>query len=82
VAAIRPDDVVIGGNPADANSFRGKVDIVEYLGRENETILTLENGSRLCVRATVCMVPGDNVTVVLPPDRVIFLPSEELGGTA
>ena len=79
VAAIRPDDVVIGGNPADPNSFRGKVDIVEYLGRENETILTLENGSRLWVRAAVCMVPGDNVTVVLPQDRVIFLPAEGTG---
>jgi putative spermidine/putrescine transport system ATP-binding protein len=80
VAAIRPDDVVIGGSSGDPNAFQGRVDIVEYLGRENETILTLENGGRLWVRAAACMVPGDNVTVVFPPDRVMFLPTEGTGG--
>ena len=81
VAAVRPDDVVIGGDSRSPNALRGRVDIVEYLGRENETILALENGGRLWVRAAVCMVPGDNVTVVLPPERVIFLPAEGTGGT-
>ena len=81
VAAIRPDDVIVGGTAGDPNAFRGKVDIVEYLGRENEAVLTLENGGRLWVRAAVCMIPGDNLTVVLPPDRVIFLPAEVPGGT-
>jgi hypothetical protein len=27
------------------------------------------------------LTPGENVTVVLPPERVIFLPVEESGGT-
>jgi putative spermidine/putrescine transport system ATP-binding protein len=81
VAAIRPDDVVLGGDAKTPNAFRAKVDIVEYLGREDEAILTLEVGGRLWVRTSARLAPGENVTVVLPPDRVIFLPSEGSGGT-
>ncbi|MFI5338931.1 MAG: ABC transporter ATP-binding protein [Candidatus Methylomirabilales bacterium] len=82
VAAIRPDDVVIGGEAGSLNAFRAKVDIVEYLGREDEAIVTLEAGGRLWVRTAARVTPGEHVTVVLPPDRVIFLPAEESGGTA
>jgi putative spermidine/putrescine transport system ATP-binding protein len=82
VAAIRPDDVVIGGDAAGRNAFRAKVDIVEYLGREDEAIVTLEAGGRLWVRTAARVTPGENVTVFLPPDRVIFLPAEGSGGTA
>jgi len=82
VAAIRPDDVVVGGDAAGPNAFRAKVDIVEYLGREDEVIVTLEAGGRLWVRTAARVTQGENVTVVLPPDRVIFLPAEGTGGTA
>jgi putative spermidine/putrescine transport system ATP-binding protein len=81
VAAIRPNDVVVGGDAASPNAFRAKVDIVEYLGREDEAIVTLEAGGRLWVQTAVRLTPGENVTVVLPPERVIFLPPEEGGGT-
>jgi putative spermidine/putrescine transport system ATP-binding protein len=81
VAAIRPNDVVVGGDAASPNAFRAKVDIVEYLGREDEAIVTLEAGGRLWVQTAVRLTPGENVTVVLPPERVIFLPPEEDGGT-
>ncbi|HET7854504.1 MAG TPA: ABC transporter ATP-binding protein [Candidatus Methylomirabilis sp.] len=82
VAAIRPDDVGVGGDPASPNTFRAKVDIVEYLGREDEAILTLEAGGRLWVRTAARVTPGEPVTVSLPPDRVIFLPAEGVSGTA
>jgi putative spermidine/putrescine transport system ATP-binding protein len=82
VAAIRPDDVVVGSEAAEPNAFRGTVDIVEYLGREDEAIVTLEAGGRLWVRTAARVAPGERVTVVLPPDKVIFLPAEESGGTA
>ena len=81
VAAIRPDDVVIGGEAGSPNAFRAKVDIVEYLGREDEAIVTLEVGRRLWVRTGVRVAPGEDVTVVLPPERVIFLPAEGPGAT-
>ena len=82
VAAIRPDDVVVGGDAAGPNAFRAKVDIVEYLGREDEVIVTLEAGGRLWVRTAARVTQGENVTVILPPDRVIFLLAEGSGGTA
>jgi len=81
VAAIRPNDVVVGGDAASPNAFRAKVDIVEYLGREDEAIVTLEAGGRLWVQTAVRLTPGENVTMILPPERVIFLPPEESGGT-
>ena len=80
VAAIRPNDVMVGGDAANPNAFRAKVDIVEYLGREDEVIVTMEAGGRLWVQTAVRLAPGENVTVVLPPDRVIFLPPEGYGG--
>ena len=82
VAAIRPDDVVVGRDAGTPNAFRAKVEIVEYLGREDEAIVTLEAGGRLWVRTATRLAPGENVTVVLPPDRVIFLPSEGSGASA
>jgi putative spermidine/putrescine transport system ATP-binding protein len=82
VAAIRPDDVVVGGTASGSNTFRAKVDIVEYLGREDEVILSLEAGSRLWARTAARVIPGENVTVAFPPDRVIFLPAEGAGGAA
>ncbi len=80
VAAIRPDDVVVGGDAAGPNAFRAKADIVEYLGREDEVIVTLEAGGRLWVRTSSRLSPGENLTVVLPPERVLFFPPEEQGG--
>jgi putative spermidine/putrescine transport system ATP-binding protein len=80
VAAIRPDDVQVGANAGSPNVFRAKVDIVEYLGREDEAIVTLEAGGRLWVRTDTRVSPGESVTVLLPPDRVIFLPPD--GGAA
>jgi len=82
VGAIRPEDVVIGGAAGPANAFRAGVDIVEYLGREEEVIVRLETGARLWVRTATRLAPGENVTVLLPPDRVIFLPFEATGRTA
>jgi putative spermidine/putrescine transport system ATP-binding protein len=82
VAAIRPDDVVVGEAASGPNVFRGKADIVEYLGREHEVILTLESGVRLWVHTEARLTPGEFVPVVFPPEKVIFLPSEGPGGTA
>jgi TOBE domain-containing protein len=50
---------------------------VEYLGREHEAIVALEAGGRVWVRTAKALTPGDLVTVVLPPDKVVFLPSDE-----
>ena len=72
-AAIRPEDVQVG-TEAGVNQFRGKVEIVEYLGRENEGVLRLEDQSSLWVHTPARLAPGETVAVTFPPDKVIFLP--------
>jgi len=79
VAAIRPDDVVVGGEAGSANAFRGRVDIVEYLGREHEVILALEAGARLWVHTEARVAQGEAVTVLFPPDKLILLPPADEG---
>jgi putative spermidine/putrescine transport system ATP-binding protein len=80
VAAIRPDDVMVGRQPAGPNAFRGKVEIVEYLGRENEAILTLEAGPRVWVHTPASLLPGEAVLAIFPPEKVLFLPPDGTGG--
>ena len=75
-AAIRPEDVQVGADAAASNRFRGRVEIVEYLGRDNEAVLTLEDQSSLWVRTPAHLAPGETVPVTFPPDKVIFLPGE------
>ena len=73
-AAIRPEDVQVGGNGAGDNRLRGRVEIVEYLGRDNEAVLRLEDQSSLWVHTPAHLAPGETVSVTFPPDKVIFLP--------
>ncbi len=82
VAAIRPDDVVIGGQGPGPNSFRATVEIVEYLGRGNEVILALETGARVWVHTPERVAPGESVTATFPPEKVMLLPPEGGGGAA
>jgi putative spermidine/putrescine transport system ATP-binding protein len=82
VAAIRPDDIQLVPPRAGANAFNGKVEIVEYLGRENEAVVVLEAGPRLWVRTPARLLPGDTVAAVLPEERVIFLPPAAPGPSA
>ena len=76
-ATIRPEDVQIGADGADTNQFCARVDIVEYLGRDHEAVLTLENGPSLWVHTSAPLAPGETVSVTFPPDKVVFLPSTE-----
>ncbi len=74
VAAIRPEDVLVGAPGAGPNRFRGTVGIVEYLGRGHALILSLDAGPRLWVQTPERVAPGEVVEVHLPPEKVIFLP--------
>jgi len=76
VAAIRPDDVELGPEGGGVNQFRGRVEIVEYLGRENEAVLTLEAGPKVWLRTPRSLAADESVTVTFPAEKVIFLPRE------
>ena len=63
----------VGREAAAPNRFSGKVEIVEYLGRDNEAVLTLESGASLWVRTPAHLRPGDTVPVAFPSDKVVLL---------
>ncbi|WP_315833698.1 TOBE domain-containing protein [Bradyrhizobium prioriisuperbiae] len=69
--AIRPEDVLIG-----EGAVRGRVEIVEYLGREQEAAVRLDDGTRVWLRTATDMQVGDTVSLGFPVDKVVVLPSE------
>ena len=62
--------------PGGQNVLRGKVELVEYLGRELEAALMVEGQTRVWVRTTEKLALGDTVDVTLPPDKLVVLPRE------
>ncbi len=68
VAAIRPEDFTVGDGP---NALPVTVEVVEYQGREQAIQARTAGGSALYVRADARLAPGDEVTVSVPPERVL-----------
>jgi putative spermidine/putrescine transport system ATP-binding protein len=76
VMAIRPEDVRVG-KPADGtNALRGKVELIEYLGREQESAISIEGGARVWMRSPEKVAVGDTVDLTLPPEKLVLLPRE------
>jgi putative spermidine/putrescine transport system ATP-binding protein len=76
VMAIRPEDIQIGAGPAGARTVPGRVEIVEYLGREQEAAVRTEDGTRIWLRTAAHMQVGDQVDLAFPVDKVVLLPAE------
>jgi putative spermidine/putrescine transport system ATP-binding protein len=74
--AIRPEDIRIGKASDGVNGMRGKVELVEYLGREQEAAISIDAQTRLWLRTPEKLTPGDSVELTLPPDKVVLLPRE------
>ncbi|HEY7787748.1 MAG TPA: ABC transporter ATP-binding protein [Casimicrobiaceae bacterium] len=74
--AIRPEEIMIATEPAATNIIAGRVDNVEYGGRDSLVEVVTAAGTRLHVRATGNVSLGANVLVHVPPDRVLVYPSE------
>jgi putative spermidine/putrescine transport system ATP-binding protein len=76
--AIRPEDFVVGAGP---NEIRARVAVVEYRGHDL-AVEALTAGDRAIHLLTgERLVPGDQVTVSVTPDRVlVFDADEEPGG--
>src|SRR6185437_5376508 len=62
--AIRPDDIVVGGNTA-------KVENVEYGGRDSLLDVVTPSGTLLHVRGPVTIARGDSVRVHVPVERAL-----------
>jgi putative spermidine/putrescine transport system ATP-binding protein len=76
VLAIRPEDVRLG-KPADGvNALRGKIELVEYLGREQEAEISFGDSARLWVRSLEKLSVGDTLDLTLPPEKFVLLRRE------
>jgi putative spermidine/putrescine transport system ATP-binding protein len=74
VAAIRPDEIVIG--PAEAaNAIAGEVHGVEYYGRERLIEIAVAGGARLYARTNTSVELGATVHAAAPPERVLVYPA-------
>jgi ABC-type Fe3+/spermidine/putrescine transport system ATPase subunit len=76
VAAVRPEDVELTTDASGPNILRGRVRLIEYLGREYDVEVVLESEQRVKARVQSPPAPGAVVGLRLPPDRVIVLPEE------
>jgi putative spermidine/putrescine transport system ATP-binding protein len=75
IMAIRPEDIRLG-RPADGiNALRGTIEIVEYLGREQEALVRLDERTRIWLRTADMMAPGQQVDLTLPADKIVVLPA-------
>ena len=76
VMAIRPDDIRIGKSSDGTNTLRGKVELVEYLGREQEAAVAIESRMRVWLRSSEKLALGDTIDLTLPADKLVLLPRE------
>jgi putative spermidine/putrescine transport system ATP-binding protein len=74
--AIRPEEMAIATGPAAENIVSGRVDNVEYGGRDSLVDIVTAGGTRLHVRAPQNVALGSDVHVHVPPERVLVYPHE------
>jgi putative spermidine/putrescine transport system ATP-binding protein len=76
VMAIRPEDIRLGRPSDGANALQGKVEIVEYLGRDQEALVRLEANTRVWLRTPQSVALNEDVDLFLPPEKIVVLPAE------
>jgi putative spermidine/putrescine transport system ATP-binding protein len=74
MVAVRPEEIVISDRPGDDNSFAGKVETVEYCGRDALLDVLSPSGAVLHVRGPVTIRPGDAIHVHVPVERTLVYP--------
>jgi putative spermidine/putrescine transport system ATP-binding protein len=74
--AVRPEEMTIAGTADGDNVIAGRVDNVEYGGRDSLVDVVTAGGTRLHVRAGIHLQPGASVFVHVPPERVLVYPAE------
>ena len=76
MVAIRPEEISIAPPGTSENVIAGRVDNVEYGGRDSLFEIVTPRGTRLHVRATGRFDTGANVSVHVPPERALVYPQE------
>jgi putative spermidine/putrescine transport system ATP-binding protein len=72
--AIRPEEIVVTEGPRTDNTIAGRVDNVEYCGRDALLDVVTASGTLLHVRGAVGIRRGDEVRVHVPPERALVYP--------
>jgi len=73
--AIRPEEITVVDS-AGLNTVTGKVDNVEYAGRDALVDVVIPGEHVLHVRGPVTLRRGDTIHVHLPPERALVYPTE------
>ncbi|WP_246664496.1 ABC transporter ATP-binding protein [Tardiphaga sp. P9-11] len=77
VMAIRPDDIRAGTEVAPGTeNIRGQVEVVEYLGREQEAAIRINDNTRVWLRTAQSIRMADTIGLQFPIDKVVLLPAE------
>jgi putative spermidine/putrescine transport system ATP-binding protein len=76
IMAIRPEDIQLGPGAGGMRTVPGTVEIVEYLGREQEAAVRTADGTRIWLRTAAPLQAGDSVLLGFPLDKVVLLPDQ------
>ncbi|GAA1298546.1 ABC transporter ATP-binding protein [Pseudonocardia xinjiangensis] len=77
VAAVRPEDVLVGAGTDGAdgpNATPATVEVVGYQGRELAVEVRTAAGRALHLRTEQRLAPGDAVTLTVDPERLLVYP--------
>src|SRR5438445_1945787 len=75
-AAIRPEEIAAGEGPGGLNTITGRVENVEYSGRDSLLDVVTSSGTLLHVRGPVTTALDDIVRVYVPVERALVYPAE------
>ena len=74
--AIRPEEIIVGEAAGGVNTIAGRVDNVEYCGRDSLVDFLAPDGTRLHVRTAARISVGDAVSVHVPVERALVYPAD------
>src|SRR5436853_2284383 len=72
MAAIRPEDITLDA----AGSLAGRIEAVEYCGRDSLVDVRTASGVLLHARMSASAALGESVRISVPPERVLVYPAE------
>jgi putative spermidine/putrescine transport system ATP-binding protein len=72
--AIRPEDVVAGEGPGE-NTLAGRIDNVEYCGRDSLVDIVVGDDLRLHVRTQLALAQGEQANIRIPAQRALVYPA-------
>jgi putative spermidine/putrescine transport system ATP-binding protein len=81
LALIRPDETIVEPVPT-SNRLKGRVQLVEYVGRAYEALIRLEGetGAQLLAHSGSAPESGAEVEISIRPERLLLFAEEDISG--